>query len=902
MASSHRRLVFALGCASLLTACSTGNDAPHAVARPHVSGAYSALSFWGDSRAYPARDIPPHAFTEAYEFSRANLRRSLVGAFGRSRGMEDGATAPLATGQGGGWQAIGPRNGGGRTLTLAFDPNDPSTVYAGAASGGLWRSTTGGVGAAAWQRVTTGFPELGVSTIAFEPGSSDVFYIGTGEVYNYQTAGDLEADRRTRGSYGIGILKTTDGGATWTKSLDWSYNQRHGVWAIRIDSTDNDVVWAATTEGVYKSLDAGQTWTQKHAVVMAMDLVLHPTNPQIALVGCGDLSSPGRGIYRTTDGGDSWTQITGGGVPTDFAGKIQFGVTPADPDLVFASIGNGFEVFGPDNYTWLLRSTDFGASFALRSTTDYSRWQGWYSHDVAVHPTDPDTIVTVGIDIWKSTDGGLNLAQVSDYNNYFRGVLAPGDPEGLSDYSHADHHDVLYHPTDPDIVYFANDGGVFRSLDGGKKFEGVNGGYQSQQFYNGFSSDPTNPNLAMGGLQDFSSAVYRGPGLWQRWVYGGDGGWSAIDHTNPDVLYATAQFLSLAKSFDGGASFTDISPPDLGGPVAFIAPFVMSPTDAQLLYAGSNYLFKSFDGGAVWYIGQGGTEIDGNPLLVFAVAQNDDVLYLASAPHDGNRGRVHRTTDGGSTFTDLTGTLPDRYPGDMTVDPTDEATVYLTLSGFGSSHVFKSTDYGTTWTDIDGGRLPDVPTTAVVVDPVFPDHVYVGNDIGVYFTADAGATWVQLDLGLPEAVLIGDLSISPSNRVLRAATHGQGVYERALLGGNDAGAVPDGDAVPGVPLTMTRLGNGDLTLSWDASCLSNDDDFAIYEGLLGDFTSHVPLFCSTGGETSKTLTPSSGDRYYLVVPRNFDREGSYGVESGGAERPPSVSACLTQQFGACPAP
>jgi photosystem II stability/assembly factor-like uncharacterized protein len=881
---------------ALFASCATDETA---LEPSHVSGAYRALSFWGDSRAYPYDDISPDAFARGYEYSKTALRRPLSEAFDL-RGLPDAWA--LAVNQGAGWQPIGPTNGGGRTLTLAFDPVDPTTIYAGAASGGLWRSTTGGVGAAAWTRIPTGFPELGVSTIAFEPGSSDVIYIGTGEVYNYQTAGDLEADRRTRGSYGIGILKSVDGGTTWSKSLDWSYNQRHGVWAVRVDPVDPDVVWAATTEGVYKSEDAGQSWSPSLAVVMAMDLVVNPVNPQVVLAGCGDLSSPQRVIYRTKNGGQSWTKITDTVVPADFAGKIQFGVTPAAPDVVYASIGNGFEVFGPDNATWLLRSGNFGDSWEERSTTDYSRWQGWYAHDVAVDPTDPETIITVGIDIWKSINGGLNLNQVSDYTGYFSGVLAPGGPEGLSDYSHADHHDVIYHPTDPNIVYFANDGGVFRSVDGGQTFAGVNGGYQSQQFYNGFTSSATDPNLAMGGLQDFSSAIYRGPGQWQRWVYGGDGGWTAIDAGDPDVVYATAQFLTVARSTNGGAGFSNISPPDLGGPVAFIAPLVMSPTDSQVLYAASNYIFKTFDGGDVWFVAQGGTEIDGNPILLLAVAQNnDDVVYAASAPFAG-RGRVHRTTDGGSIFTEITGSLPDRYPGDMIVDPTNEATVYLTMSGFGSSHVFKSTDYGATWNDIDGGRLPDVPATAVTVDPMFPSHVYVGNDIGVYFTADDGANWVQLDLGLPEAVLIGDLSISPVDRKLRAATHGQGVYERALLGGNVAGAVPDGAALPGVPLTVTRLPGGDLTLSWGSSCEAGDDDYEIYSGTIGDFVGHAPLFCTTEGATAKTFSPAAGDLYYLVVPNNLTGEGSYGVDSSNAQRPPSALACLPQSISVCAVP
>lgn len=739
------------------------------------SGAYRALRFWGESRAYPERDIPRGAYTRAYEHARADLRRP-PGERSRVSGPGD----PLAPASFTAWQPIGPRNGGGRTLAVAFHPLDPGTLYAGAASGGLWRSTTGGVGPAAWERIDTGLPVLGVSSIEFEPGNPNVMYLGTGEVYNHQSAGNLAADRATRGSYGIGIVKSTDGGATWTKSLDWSYEQRRGVWAVRVDATNPSVVWAATTEGVYKSLDAGTSWSRVLDVPMVMDLVVHPTDPGRALAGCGNLSSAGRGIYRTTDGGASWTKVTGGGLPADFGGKIQLGVTAADPDLVFASVGNGFT--SGDGFTWLLRSTDFGASFSLRSTTDYSRHQGWFAHDVDVSPADPDDVICVGIDVWKSVNGGANLAKKTSWWKYYVGDLPDGGPEGPDDYSHADHHDVVFHPTDPDVVYLGTDGGVFRSTDGGETFEAVNGGYQSTQFYNGSASSPTDPNHAIAGLQDNATAIYRGDGAWARWIYGGDGGWAAIDPTDPDVLFATAQELNVGRSDDGGATFTGAGPPVLGGPVAFIAPLLMSPTNPQVLYGGTSYFFRTTNGGSSWQVGNGGSPIDGNPILVLAAAeQNGDVVYLATAPFSG-RGCVHRSLDGGATFVDVTGTLPDRYPGDLAVDPTDEATVYLTLSGFGSSHVFRSTDHGATWTDLDGGVLPDVPTSAVVVDPRYPDHVYVGSDLGVFVTADGGTHWFHLDEELSEAVMVTELGISAEDRRLRAFTHGRGVFERPLVG------------------------------------------------------------------------------------------------------------------------
>ncbi len=748
---------------------------------PQVSGAYRALNFWGDSRAYPHRSIPESAYRRAVG-SKGRLLRS---AESSAPGTPLGIGGVLRVNQGRGWEPLGPANCGGRTLNLAFHPDDANTIFAGSASGGLWKTTSAGVGADAWSRVETGFPDLGVASIEFDPADSDVIYLGTGEVYNHAQSGDQAADRGTRGSYGIGILKSVDGGASWTQTLAQAADQNHGVWAVRVDPSDSQVVWAATTDGVYKSVDAGVNWSQSLNVIMATDLAIHPTIPGVVLVGCGNLGSTGRGLYRTLNNGTNWTQLTGGGIPSDFGGKIQLGVTEADPNVVYASIGNGFT--SADAFTWLLRSDDFGTTWQLKSTADYSRWQGWFAHDVAVHPQDPDTVVCVGIDVWTSTNGGSSLVRRSNFWNYFTGAIAPGGTEGLPDYSHADHHDVIYHPTDPNTFYVANDGGVYRSEDSGLTYEALNGGYQTSQFYNGFTSDPNDPNLAMGGLQDNASAIYRGTNAWDRWVLGGDGGWSAIDPTAPNVVYATAQNLFVGRSTNGGVSFSTISPPNLGGPIAFIAPFVQAPSNPQVLYGGSSYLFRSINGGNSWSTRFGGAPLDGNPLLVLAVAKdNADVIYAASAPDDGNRGRVHVSDDGGATFTDITGPLPDRYPGDLAVDPTDEATVYLAVSGFGSSHLYRSTNYGATWKDLDRGRLPDVPATAVAIDPRFPEHIYVGNDLGVFITLDGGEHWVPLDKGLPDAVLVADLSVSPANRKLRVATHGQGVFERDLIQGRRA--------------------------------------------------------------------------------------------------------------------
>lgn len=730
-----------------------------------ISGAFKALNLWGRQRAYPNADIPNVSHFAAYKLAKQTLKKSQAQA---------AAVEP--------WKSIGPHNNGGRTLAVVFNPQNPNTIYAGSASGGLWRSYSAGVGAQAWEYVPTGYPVLGVSTIAIAPDDSNTIYIGTGEVYNYQTGDTGAAYRITRGSYGMGILKTTDGGLTWAPSLDWSYNQKHGIWAIRINPENSNTVWAATTEGTYHSYDAGFTWSHVHDVIMANDLLINPADTNIVMVTCGNLFSEGHGLYRSTDGGQTWTRKTDG-LPDRFGGKALLAVAPSAPQNVYVSIGNSY---GPNNATWLCSSFDSGETWNIVSEEDYSLWQGWFSHDVAVDPTMPLNVITAGIDIWKSQAGGIKLEQKSVWWATTPGPVPPGASEGPPYYSHADHHDIVFHPTDPNIIYFANDGGVFRSLDGGETFEGCNGGYQTVQFYNGFSCSQQDSNLAMGGLQDNGTIVYRGTTTWDRNVVGGDGCCSAIDAKNDRYMYASWQNLSLMKSTDRGRNFRRISVPGTNGPTAFVAPYVVAYDDPRVLYAGRDVVFKSTTRGSGWQATNGGVALDGNPVLVIAIShQSSDVVYAGTAPGENPPG-VFRTTNGGDEWVDITGNLPDRFPGDLTVDPTDDSIVYITFFGFGSAHVFKSTDSGDNWEDISVG-LPDLPTLSIAIDPEYPRNIYIGNDLGVYVSRFGGTAWEDFNDGLPDAIIAMDLVISPANRKLRVATHGNGAYERDLLDGIPAG-------------------------------------------------------------------------------------------------------------------
>ncbi|MBN1351417.1 T9SS type A sorting domain-containing protein [candidate division KSB1 bacterium] len=723
-----------------------------------TSGVMRALDFWAAQRAYPGRIIPPDKYYAEFTRAKAQLKKS--------------ADFPEFPGE---WKCIGPKNCGGRTNALVFNPQNPNTIYAGSASGGLWRSYTMGVGRDAWHYAPTGYPVLGVNAIAFDPADTTVMYIGTGEVYAYQNATGGLYDRLTRGSYGIGILKTEDGGKTWSKSLDWSYQQQRGIQKLVINPQNTSVIYAATTEGTYKSTDAGASWHKIHDVIMAMDLVINPHDTGTVFVSCGNFGSDGLGIYRTKDGGASWMKLANG-LPTRWTGKTLLAICDDYPDMIYADVANINNTLG------LYLSADAGETWQVASTDDWAQYQGWYSHFVGVSPKSNANVIVGGIDLWKSTAAGVNLKQKTHWYLWYFDNVEPGGIEGPPNYSHADHHCIAYHPTNPDTIYFGTDGGVFRTLDGGETFQALNGGYATTQFYNGFSSSFSDSLLAMGGLQDNATVIYEGSDAWRK-VIGGDGIVTAIHPDNPNILFGSYYNLAILKSTNRGRNNSwsrTTSGIDSGDPTNFAAPYILCYSDPQVLYAGTHKVYKTTNSAGYWVATNSGQPLNGDPVLSLAASfQNTDVVYAATTPVSQPAG-IFTTQDGGNTWLDITHELPDRYPVDLAVDPQDDQIVYIAFSGFGTSHVFRSDDGGGSWQDIGAG-LPDVPTSAIIVDPIYPAHIYVGNDIGVYVSTNSGVNWAEFFGNMPTAIIM-DLSISPSNRVLRAATHGNAAFERKLLG------------------------------------------------------------------------------------------------------------------------
>ncbi|RNC83268.1 MAG: T9SS C-terminal target domain-containing protein [Balneola sp.] len=746
-----------------------------------ATGAKLALDYVSLARSYPNFTIPDQGFAQAFEEVQVSNERAKAKGFVNPD-----------------WTAMGPINIGGRTLALAIHPDTPDIMFAGSASGGIWKTTSAGVGLNAWEYVSTGFPVLGVAAIAMDPQNPDVMYIGTGESYGTETLmPGVGPVRTTRGSYGIGILRTEDGGETWEKSLDWTVDQRRAVQKIQVNPQNSLSVWAATTEGTYRTLDGGETWELIHNVAMATDIAINPVDTTKVFITNGGQGSIGHGVYRTINGGESFEQVSlsSFGGPISFQGKPVLDMSRSDPDVVVVSIGNSNGAIGAveeANKTWLMRTEDGGSTWTteFESNDFYARFQGWYSHAVAIHPTNPDLIWATGQPelLYRSTNGGSNMDTV------FANPAQPAGPNDFGDLypflsNWADHHDIVFHPQNSNIIYFINDGGIFRTTDGGTTLENCNSGYQTVQFYNGVSNSNTNGSLMLGGLQDNNSIIYEGDLNWRR-GWAGDGAWTALNQDNNNIAYLSAQFAQAVKTDDlfTQSQFGDTwARPSFElfptSEANFIAPFVLSPVDNTTMYMGGERIYKSEDGGDSWFATNSNLNLDGNSMSAMAAShQSVDVVYATSSPKVTRSG-VYRTINGGDTWINITNDLPDRFPTDIVVDPNNDEIVYITFAGFESSHLFKSIDGGANWIDIGGG-LPDLPTWAVTVDPQFPDHIFVGNEIGVFQSLDGGETWENINGNLPDAVFAMDLVISQSNRMLRVATHGNGAYEMNLPQGS----------------------------------------------------------------------------------------------------------------------
>jgi PKD repeat protein len=685
---------------------------------------------------------------------------------------------------GGNWTAMGaftvPDGGGGagRLNCVRFQPGNPSIIYVGAPAGGLWKSNDGGN---SWNVLTTQLPSLGVSDVAIDPNDNNTLYIATGD----NDAGD---------TYSVGLLKSTDGGINWQiTGYSATLNQARRVNRILIHPQNSNVLFIGASNGAYKSIDAGLTWTR---VITngVKDMEFKPGDPNIVY------AATSTGFYKSTNGGNTFTSVTNGLPFSVQINRVAIAVTPANPNYVYllysSATSSGFAGF--------YRSVNAGSNFTLMANSpNLLGWdengfdtdgQGWYTLSVAASPVNADEVAVGGVNIWKTYDGGLSWDLSA---HWYGGGGAP--------YVHADIHDLIYN-TDNNILYTGSDGGIFVN-DNNFNWTDLSNGLQIGQMYR-LGNAATNSNLVVQGWQDNGTNRYL-TGNWDH-ILGGDGMDCFIDWSNANYVYGSSQNGSLNRSNNGGNPFTFTSiTNNISEEGVWITPWCQDPITPATIYAGFKNVWKSTNRGNSWtQLGN----INSNGLQILKIAKNNPLTIYAS---DG--GRVYKTVDGGNNWTNFSiansfGTITD-----LCIHSTNSNTIWASISGYSAgSKVFKSTDGGTTWNNISS-NLPNIPANCLVFQNGTDEGLYVGTDLGVYYTDTTLQQWLPFSNGLPN-VIIDDLEIQYSSGKLRAATYGRGLWETTIY--NPTSAAPYSNfkadtlsGCPGLTIQFTDLSSNNPT-SW----------------------------------------------------------------------------------------
>jgi len=664
------------------------------------------------------------------------------------------------------WQFAGPLNIGGRITDIVMDPNGFSTIYAGSASGGLFKSTDTGN---TWTSSFDTEASLSVGTIAMHPNDSDTLYVGTGEVNG--GGGSL-----TYG--GKGIYRTTDAGTSWTHlGLD----ETHFISRIRINRQNPQVLFvggmgklygADENRGVYRSTNGGTTWEQVLFVsdtTGCIDLAIHPTQPEWVYAAMWqrqrsaterNYGGPDCGLYRSSDGGDSWQEMTTG-LPNNSPniGRIGISLSASNPNVLYAIYADNIGFFngiyktenGGDSWT----QTNDGSLSNLYSSF------GWWFGNIRIDPNDPDVVYAMGLEIYKSTNAG---------NSWFN----------ASSGIHVDQHALYIHPDDSSLVVAGNDGGVYVSNNGAASYT-KSPNLPITQFYT-CEMDYQFPERLYGGTQDNGTNRTTSGALddWLR-IYGGDGFYVLVDPVDNQYIYAESQRGGLVRSTNGGLSFlnarTGIDGNDRNN---WNSPLEMDPNQSEILYFGTQRVYKSTNRAVSWLpispdLSDGdppGGLTFGTVTTIAAAASNGLTVYAGT-----DDGHVWVTQDGGTAWTDISSDLPDRWITRVATDPNDATIAYVTLSGYREDdplpHVFRTENAGASWTNISG-NLPEAPVNDIVVDPEQTSTLFVASDVGV-FVKKGASDWEAAAAYLPNVPVL-DLKIHPPTRQLLAGTFGRSMY------------------------------------------------------------------------------------------------------------------------------
>jgi photosystem II stability/assembly factor-like uncharacterized protein len=719
------------------------------------------------------------------------------------------------------WRTIGPANMVGRITDIEAVDDKPSIVYVATASGGIFKSVNGG---ATWDRIFDRYGTSNMGDIDVAPSNPDIVWVGTGESCTRNSIG-----------WGDGVYKSTDGGRTFT---NMGLADTHHISEVIIHPTDPDIVyvaaqghlWGHTGErGIYRTTDGGRTWTRLAGGLPAdgrtgaSDLAVDPSNPDVLYAGFWERlrmphrflsGGPNGGLFRSTDGGRTWSKLTNG-LPSGETGKIEVAVYRRDPRILVANIEHGFQPSqNSADYadmtklgTGIYRSEDGGASWTYVNRSNPRPF--YYSH-VWIDPNDPDRIFQLAENARVSEDGGRS------FERQFPGI------EG-------DFHALWIDPNDSDHLYVGNDKGASVSFDGGRTFF-LFDNIDAAQFY-AISVDMRDPYWVYGGLQDNGS--WGGPSnsrdvngvLNDHWfkMHSGDGMHTANDPLDWRTVYSSTNggsvrrvdalfrqastnvrptprnVLNLSDVVPGAAP-TGNSLPGETFRFNWKSPFILSPHDPRTIWLGGNYLFRSTDRGDTWRIvspdlSTGDTafanpwtggmtrDVTGAETHATAITISESPLVPGVIWVGTDDGNIQLTRDGGRTWTNVRSTVPGvprhRWVSRIEASRFDAGTAYVSIDGHRSDdfrpYVFRTTDWGRTWTSLSATMPQDEPVYVIKEDLKNPDLLFAGTEFSLLASLDRGRTWHRLMNGFP-TVPVHDLVIHPRDNDLVAGTHGRGIW------------------------------------------------------------------------------------------------------------------------------
>jgi hypothetical protein len=750
------------------------------------SGAARQLNGWFQAKGYPNPENLSSKYQAAWqEYLDIKSRTSTYTDTRRVASFSNWSTLGHATDESG-------NRIGGRIVCMAIDPNNSNNLWVGSASGGIWKSTNAG---SSWTPVATNLPVLGVSSILIDPSNSNIIYAGTGEVYNTEVGVMGYNVWKTRGTYGIGVIKSTNGGTTWTQVMTKVSSDLFAIQSMAFQPGTSTTIYACATDGVYRSTNSGSTWSQVYSGINVRDIAINPSNTDQIVISVGNMTNATKGIFRTTNGSNAsptWSQITTG-LPASFEGYIK--MDNVGSGNLFASIGISSSTAASNREVY--RSTDFGATWSVvggttsTTTTNHCSYQFWFAHVVAINPFATDSIMFGGVGIYRYRVSTTTRTTVS----------------GL----HADHHDIKFDPVRRGTIYVCNDGGVYKSTNGGAGFTAINTGLNATQFYASLGVSRQNASKMAGGLQDNGQVLYNGSNWFKTETNGwggGDGTSCAIHPTNDNIMLLSRDAKQIFRTSNGGTSGASVT--SYWGFVGdsrtgFVAPVAFAPSNGDIVYLASDNIHRSTNAGASFSNNTLGAtppypattpsafiEQRHKTAIALAVSHtNENKIYVSTSPFaqydndvnniyvNGNPNIFKTTTPTTTPYTSIKGTLPDRFVMDFAISKFNDDSVYVVLGGFGTSHVYLTPDGGTTWIS-RGAGLPDVPFNAIVIDPLDPNIIYAGCDFGVYVSPDRGNTWLDYNTNFYDATLIMDLQIDANNKLI-AATHGKGVFRSDLF-------------------------------------------------------------------------------------------------------------------------